>query len=228
MAGPSERRTILCVDEDRDIAEILQALFTDEGYATSCLYHVENDAVMRAVGRLEPDVVLLDSGNPADYGASWQLAAALHTRPRPVPVVMFTAHQSALDEAREGTTQRAEAAAFAAIVGKPFDIDELLVTVARAAGRSVPFDRSTVAEASRTKELVKALRLHGAADIKPSKMREWALFRDRAGSLVQIYWWQQGGVYEVGRYRDTGEMTMIGQFVDRDLAIELVLPAEEP
>ena len=141
---------------------------------------------------------------------------------------MFTAHQAALDEAREGTSQRAEAAAFAAIVGKPFDIDEVLVTVAQAAGRSVPFDRSNAAEAVRTKELVKALRLHGATDIKPSKMREWALFRDRAGSLVQIYWWQQGGVYEVGRYRDTGEMTMIGQFVDRDLAIELVLPGVEP
>ena len=54
---------------DRDIAEILQALFTDEGYRTSCLYHTEGDAVLRAVGRLEPDVILLDSGNPADYGA---------------------------------------------------------------------------------------------------------------------------------------------------------------
>ena len=167
MAGPSERPTILCVDEDRDIAEILQALFTDEGYRTSCLYHTEGDAVLRAVGRLEPDVILLDSGNPADYGASWELAATLHMRPRPVPVVMFTAHQAALDEAREGTSQRAEAAAFAAIVGKPFDIDEVLVTVAQAAGRSVPFDRSNAAEAVRTKELVKALRLHGATDIKP-------------------------------------------------------------
>ena len=55
-------------------------------------------------------------------------------------------------------------------------------------------------------------------------MREWALFRDRTDRLVQLYWWQDRGVYQVGRYNNDGVMKMLGQFVDRDAAIELALP----
>jgi hypothetical protein len=39
-----------------------------------------------------------------------------------------------------------------------------------------------------------------------------------------VYWWQGRGSYQVGRYRPDGRMTVIGQFVDRDAAIEAVLP----
>ena len=72
---------------------------------------------------------------------------------------------------------------------------------------------------------MKALEARGATEIRPSKMREWALFRDRDGALLQLYWWQQRGVYQVGRYRETGQMVILGQFVDRDAAIEAALPA---
>jgi CheY-like chemotaxis protein len=30
--------SVLCVDDHRDIAEIVQAVLVDEGYAVSCLY----------------------------------------------------------------------------------------------------------------------------------------------------------------------------------------------
>jgi hypothetical protein len=56
-------------------------------------------------------------------------------------------------------------------------------------------------------------------------MREWALFRDRRDRLFQLYWWQRRGVYQVGRYRDSGQLVLLGQFVDRDAAIEVALPA---
>lgn len=67
MTGGSSDRTpdgvasVLCVDDDRDVAEVVQAVLTDEGYKVSCLYELEDEALLRAVGRLEPDVVLLDS-----------------------------------------------------------------------------------------------------------------------------------------------------------------------
>jgi DNA-binding response OmpR family regulator len=84
--GTSQAPTVLCVDDDRDMAELVQAVLTDEGYAVSCLYSVEEDAVLRAAGRLEPDCILLDSDSDEDYGGSWQVAADLAERFRPVPV----------------------------------------------------------------------------------------------------------------------------------------------
>lgn len=216
--------SVLCVDDDRDIAEVVQAILADEGYAISCLYEVADDAVLRMVGRLEPDVVLLDSASATDYNEAWKLAAALHHRSRPVPVVMFTAHAQAADEAEAGMSGRAGDAGFAAVVRKPFHLDELLAAVAVAAGRSEPFDLSRAGEKARTEALVRALEEHGATDVQPSQMREWALFRDRTGRLAQLYWWQERGVYQVGRYDEGGQMVMVGHFVDRDAAIEVALP----
>lgn len=224
MGTADHQARILCVDDDRDIAEILLAILSDEGYEVSFLYDTSNDALPRAVGRLEPDVVLLDSSSSIEYGEGWQLAASLGDRRRPIPVVMFTAHARDAAEARAGTSQRSRDARFAAIVPKPFDLDELLAAVELAAGRSTPFDRGPRAEQQRTKELVEALNRHGATDVKPSALREWALFKDRAGDLVQLYWWQLRGAYQVGRYSEDGDLEMIGQFFERDLAIELALP----
>ena len=45
--APSTGPRVLCVDDDRDIAEIVQAVLADEGYAISCLYSTENDALRR-------------------------------------------------------------------------------------------------------------------------------------------------------------------------------------
>lgn len=217
------RPRVLCVDDDRDIAEIVQAVLVDEGYDVSCLYDASPETLSRSVGMLEPDCILLDGGDRERFGAGWQEAAALHERRRPVPVVMFTAHARDVAEAEEGTTERARDAHFAAIVSKPFELDELLAAVAEAVGRSQPFERSAAAETCRTEELVAALRRAGATDIRPSTMREWATFRDAAGDLMQLYWWQARGVYQIGRYREDGVMRMVGQVGDRDAAIALAM-----
>jgi hypothetical protein len=140
---------------------------------------------------------------------------------------MFSAHAQATNEAERAESERAVKAQFAAVLPKPFHLDDLLSSVATAVGRSVPFDRSAAAENERTRALVSALEARGASDINPSKLREWALFRDTRGTLAQLYWWQLRGVYQVGRYREDGRMMMVGQFVTRDAAIELALPSAE-
>jgi CheY-like chemotaxis protein len=217
---------VLCVDDDRDIGEIVQAVLTDEGYAVSLLYNLEDDALMRTVGRLEPDCVLLDSNSSVGYGEAWASAASLALRQRAVPVIMFTAHWREAQEAREDVSNRAVAAHFEAVLDKPFNIDDLLFAVAQATEHSVPFDRTEAGESERTRSLVAALEQRGATDIIPSRMREWATFRNVQGRLCQIYWWQSYGVYQVGRYQpDSGRMKMIGYFVTRDAAIEAALPA---
>jgi CheY-like chemotaxis protein len=223
--SPDSAPTVLCVDDDRDIAEIVQAVLVDEGYSVTCLYNLEDDALLRTVGQLEPDCVLLDSGTSAAYGEGWATAASLALRQRAIPVVMFTAHALDSAEAREGVSSRAMAAGFVAVLEKPFDLDDLLAAVAKGTGRSTPFDRGAEAEAQRTESLVKALAQQGATEIQPSKMRECATFRDKRGRLCQLYWWQGRGVYQLGRYIESGRMTMIGQFVTRELAIEAALPS---
>lgn len=225
MSDQLDRKArVLCVDDDHDIGDLVEAILIDEGYDVSCLYEVTDDALARAVGRLEPDVVLLDSASAVDYNAAWTFAAHLSHRSRRVPVVMFTAHSAAADEAEERVSDRAGEAGFAAVVRKPFHLDELITAVATAVGRSIPFDRSRPAETARTRALVRALEDRGATDVRASQMREWAIFRDQKDGLVQLYWWQARGVYKVGRYNKDGVMAMVGEFAERDAAIELALP----
>ena len=94
------RPSILCVDDDRDVVEVVQAILEDEGYAVSCLYDLTDDALLRTIGRLEPDAVLLDGFAAASYGDAWDLAAGIRNRPRSVPVVMFTAQARDIAEPR--------------------------------------------------------------------------------------------------------------------------------
>jgi CheY-like chemotaxis protein len=126
-------RTVLVVENERAIAEVVHAVLTEEGYAPAVLDDARPAAVLAAVDRLEPACVLLDGGHRSGYGASWEVAAELRSRPRPVPAVMFTVDDAAAREARAGTSARGRAAGFAAVLPKPCDLDELLGAVARAA-----------------------------------------------------------------------------------------------
>ena len=215
---------ILIIDDDRDISELVSAVLTDEGFRVAVLSRTEPDAVRVAVGQLEPDCVLLDGRVPGDYGESWAEATRLGARARAVPVVMFTADQAAVREARERLSARSRGAAFAGILAKPFDLDELVETVRRVAGISVPFDESPRAEAARTAALVERLEAGGAREIHASTRREWATFRTPDGALVQLYWWQRDGVYYVGRYAETGGvLEAAGRFYDLEAAIAVAV-----
>lgn len=129
-------------------------------------------------------------------------------------------------EAREETSPRSQAAGFAAIIGKPFDVDELVEAVGHAVGAAVPFDHSATADTTRTQALVERLEAARASDVRGSPRREWVTFRSEGGTLVQLYWWQQGGVYYCGQYAADGStMRPIGQFYDLDAAIAAGLSA---
>src|SRR5688572_17960666 len=125
---------VLIIDDEHAIAELVRAALTDEGFSVSVLSDVNADTIRVAVNQLEPDCVLLDSESPTEYGRSWDHAAWLHTRTRPVPTIMFTAHQQAVDEAEAGESDRSRAAAFAGVLRKPFDLDAMLDLVARCTG----------------------------------------------------------------------------------------------
>lgn len=223
----SAAHRVLLVDNDQDIRDLVQAVLTDEGYDVTTLGITDHDTIAAAVGQLEPDCILLDGATGPAFGDSWSSAEYLSVRERPVPTVMFTAHSKAVTEARDGTSDRAVAANFAAVVPKPFLLDELLEAVEIATGRSRPFDRSEVGEHQRTAELLEELRAAGATDIRTSNRREWATFVSPADEgIYQLYWWQRLGLYMLGRYNEAARLELIGQYFERRAAIEAALRRE--
>jgi CheY-like chemotaxis protein len=222
MAGHSGR--VLVIDNDRDIADIVYAVLTDAGFAVSVLADVRPDPIRVAVGQLEPDCVLLDGESVLGYGQSWTDAAWLSSRDRAVPVIMFSADVLATREAREASSPRSQAAHFAAVFDKPFDLDLLVDAVARAAGHAVPFDPSPGAEARRTATLGAKLAAAGAREIHLSTPRQWANFRTEDGTLVQLYWWEHDSVYYVVRHAESGgRLDQVGRFYNLDTAIALAM-----
>ena len=220
---------VLLVDNDEDIAELVNAILTDEGFAVTTLSETNHDAIAATVGRMEPDSILLDSAEGPAFGGSWSEAAYLSRRDRAVPSVMFTAHASAVAEARDRTSERAIEADFASIVPKPFTLDELLDAVATATGRSQRFDRSETADRQRTAELEEQLRAAGATDIRTSARREWATFvSPHDDRIYQIYWWQLKGLYMIGRYDEDARLEMVGRFFERSAAISAAMEAPAP
>ena len=224
-AVPPEPRTVLVVDDDPVLSGLVQTVLTDEGYRVAVLTTLSSDAIRTAVGRLEPDCVLLDSRGPTDYGDSWLDAAWARARPRAVPVVMFTASLAAQREAEAGASARSRDAGLFAVLGKPFDLDELVATVARAVGSVASFDRAGGADARRTAALAAALAAAGARDVVTGTRREWAAFT-RADQLGLVYWAQRDGVYYVLREPAAGgPMAQLGRVHDLAAAVALATAA---
>jgi len=218
---------VLIVDDDRDICDLVHAILTDEGFSVSTLHHQNPDAIRVAINQLEPDCVLLDGNSPGDYGASWEDSAWIAGRDRPIPVVMFTAHRAALEEAQATQTRRSQDAHFSAILPKPFDLDRLLECVAEAVGLVQPFDGSEGADRERTATLVARLEAAGATDVHPSTRREWASFLTPAGVFLQVYWWQRDGVYYLVKFAQSGgKLESVGRFYDLGAAISVAVTVD--
>lgn len=116
-------RTILLVEDDAAIREGVEECLLGEGYAVVAAAHGRE-----ALERLErvgpPALVLVDLIMPVMDGA--KLVAELRARQalRQVPIVLMTAAVSA---------NPARLPAVEAVLTKPFDLDELIRTVARLA-----------------------------------------------------------------------------------------------
>ena len=131
----AERR-VLIVDDDADIASLVEELLSEDGYAVTILRDAQIEAIQAAVARVQPDCMLLDGGVGSGYEESWESAALMAARLPALPVIMFTAHASAVTEALENTSERSQAGAFVAVLPKPFELTELLRMVELAVGQS--------------------------------------------------------------------------------------------
>ena len=139
---PRTQNSMLIIDDDAGIASLVNDIFSDEGYTVTMIRDRDPEAVRAAVERLRPDCVLLDGAGIGSYGDSWANAAWMTAQIQAVPVIMFSADRRATEEAESNDSVRSQAAGFAAIVLKPFNLDELIRLVALAVSHS-PFRRET-------------------------------------------------------------------------------------
>jgi CheY-like chemotaxis protein len=106
--------SILVVDDDRDLCDLLDALLTAEGYQVWCVY--DGEAAWAAVQQKPPDLILSDIKMPKLDGVT--LALRLAEAAFGIPVILMSA----------GFDDWAGVASV--FLRKPFEIEDLLASIA--------------------------------------------------------------------------------------------------
>ncbi|HUT35579.1 MAG TPA: HD domain-containing phosphohydrolase [Planctomycetota bacterium] len=138
-AGPEPRRRVLVIDDEEGIRSLLDAALSANGYGVQTFPDAEQAlAALReaesgpgatdATGHAgEPDVAVVDIRMPGMDGL--ELSRELRARDGDLPVIIMTAHAD-MDSARDAIRLGAYD-----YIAKPFDVDDVLLSVARAAER---------------------------------------------------------------------------------------------
>ena len=119
---PADRYRVLILEDDEQIAAVLEDTLRDEGYEVRCVPNGWEG--LAELARWSPDVIILDLMMPVLDGRSFRAAQRrLPPATAEVPVIV-------LSGARDARAQ-AEAMAAAAAIAKPFELDDVLSTVGR-------------------------------------------------------------------------------------------------
>lgn len=119
---------ILLADEYPGIREVLKQLLNDEGYHV--LTASDGMEALELARHSWPDIILIDDGLPRLTGA--ELCRLYREEGGAAPVVLVSAGDP------EVITATVEACGAVAFIAKPFDVDEVLDTIARLTGQSSP------------------------------------------------------------------------------------------
>jgi two-component system, sensor histidine kinase and response regulator len=112
--------TLLVVDDDEAIVEVLCAILEDEGYEVLTARNGEEGLTLLAKKR--PAAVLCDLMMPVLSGQ--EMCRRMQANPRydSIPFILMSAVGSAIDHTN---------CHYSAILNKPFDLNDVLTTVAR-------------------------------------------------------------------------------------------------
>ena len=111
---------ILLIDDEPSIRHVLTEVLRDEGYSVApCAGGALGLEAISDAGSL-PDLIVLDMRMPGMDG--WQFAAELRSREIESPVLVMTAGAQARQAAHE--------IGAAGYIGKPFEIDQFIGSVA--------------------------------------------------------------------------------------------------
>jgi len=112
-------RSVLVIEDDHDIAELVSLNLRDEGYTVEVA--ADGEAGLAAARRLEPDLVVLDLMLPGLDGLS--ICRELRAGERHIPILMLTARTAEVDRVL-GLEMGADD-----YLTKPFSVRELVARV---------------------------------------------------------------------------------------------------
>ncbi len=116
----NESRRVLVVDDDSSIRDLIEMALAGHGYDVQPASN--GAAALDIVRGRPPNLILLDMRMPVMDG--WEFAREYRALPGPhVPIIVLTAARDAGSRAAEINAE--------AYLGKPFDLDQLLVLVAQ-------------------------------------------------------------------------------------------------
>ena len=107
-------KKILVVDDDEAIVELLQELFTEEGFEVKI--SIDGQA-LKTAPQFQPDLILLDVLMPLMDGIEVSRGLKADPATRHIPIILFSANA----KLKELDTTHVES-----FIAKPFDITELL------------------------------------------------------------------------------------------------------
>lgn len=118
-------RTVLVVDDDAAILEVIGIVLEAEGYTVAVDLGTH---VLQEVERLRPDLLLLDIWMSGVDGR--QIAKGLkgQGKTKQLPIILMSAHSNAASAVQETGAED--------FLEKPFDLDELVRLVRRYVGRA--------------------------------------------------------------------------------------------
>jgi len=119
--GSPSQQTILLVDDDRDVAEALSTLLTDEGYDVMTVSNGYEALHYLKSHQPPPRLILLDVMMPIMDGYEFRIEQQRDPAIADIPVVVLTAGSMGERVAEMGVTSH---------MRKPVDLDRLLAEVA--------------------------------------------------------------------------------------------------
>jgi CheY-like chemotaxis protein len=124
--GQSEaaaNRTILLIEDDRDICEIVAHVLQEEGYDTVTVPNGAEGLKLLRAKEVRPFVIVLDLMLPVMDAWQFRAEQAQDARIAGIPVVIFSANPK--------IAQHADSLGAAAMIRKPPNLDEFLAVVGR-------------------------------------------------------------------------------------------------
>lgn len=112
-------KSILIVENDESVLEVLQEIFKNEGYKTHCYGQVED--IFKLVDDFKPDLVLLDYILPGINGGELCAQLKKDSETRHIPVIICSAYpQVMLSLGSYGCN---------AFISKPFELSDIVMQV---------------------------------------------------------------------------------------------------
>ena len=112
---------VLIVDDERSIVEVLKLFLSQEGYEVMIASNGQEG--LAALESVQPDVVLCDVMMPVLDGRAMCRQMQADDRYHAIPFILMSAVSS---------STYLQDCSFKALLGKPFDLDQVLTTISQA------------------------------------------------------------------------------------------------